>query len=597
MKHGIAFGEHIKTEKIKKRRYVEEGETPLHGRGFLLPGILFITTLLLLFKLFSLQLVQGSDYKKLADSNRTRTQTIHAPRGVIFDRNGTPLVFNTPGFLETVRDKDGALVKTTHLSKEEALAKIAKGNHSVEVTSLREYPYKEATSHVIGYIGQISEQELKTPTFANYPANQWIGKSGIEEQYEQLLRGIDGKQLIEIDALGQKIRSLGQTDPIAGMDIALTLDSKLQTAAYNAAKTIQKGTIIVSKPDGEILAMISRPSFDPNLFTLDNTYKPATDSSYFSLGAVLEDTSNHPLLDRAIAGTYPPGSTFKLITAAAGLDKNIIDGSYTIKDTGVVKIGEFSFANWFYTQYGKTEPGDLDVTRALSRSNDIFFYKLAEKIGVDRLAETAKDYGLGTRLGIDLGGEVPGTVPNKEWKKKVIGEEWYLGDTYHYGIGQGFLLTTPLQVNSWTQVIANGGTLYQPKLLKDSAQKTIRKGIVSEKSVDLIRNGMLQSCAPGGVGFPFFDYKVKNAKLQIDGKDILKVATGSAEMRSIPVACKTGTAQHGGEDTLPHAWITLFAPAYKPEVVVTVLVESSGEGSQVAAPVAKKVLDAYFQEK
>jgi|SRR6185369_12062665 len=598
MKHGFAFGDHIKTEKVKRHRY-DDGETPLKPRGFLLPVILIVATVLLFFKLFSLQLIHGSDFRKLADSNRTRTQIIHAPRGVIFDRNGTPLVFNMPGFLQTSKDKNGKILKTIHLSKEDALALIAKGDQSVEVDSLRQYPYKEAMSHVLGYIGQISENELKTPEFTAYPANEWIGESGIERQYEQMLRGVDGKQLIEVDALGRKVRSLGQTDPIAGEDITLTIDAKVQEAAYKAAAGIKRGAIIISTPDGQILTMLSKPSFDPNLFTLDTSYKSASNSEYFSLDAVLQDTTDHPLLDRAIAGTYPPGSTFKIVTAASGLEKHVIDDNYRVTDTGVLKIGDFSFANWYFIQYGRTEPGELDVTRALARSNDIFFYKLAEKVGVDRLADTAKNFGIGSKLGIDLGGEQAGVVPNKEWKKDVIKEDWYLGDTYHYGIGQGFLLTTPLQVNVWTQVIANGGTLYQPRILKDGRLNAIRKNIVSEKTIGLIREGMVESCSTGGVAWPLFEFKVKNAKLKIDGKNFSEVkgASGSADMRKVSVACKTGTAQHGGEDTLPHAWITLFAPAYKPEIVVTVLSESSGEGSSVAGPVAKKILDAYFTQK
>jgi len=597
MKPGFAFGDHIKTEKIRRHHYKDEGESPLRSRGILLPAVLFIAVILLVIKLFSLQLIHGSEYKKLSDSNRTRTYVIRAPRGVIFDRNGLPLVYNMPGFLQTRRDKNGKVLSTTHLSKDEALSLIAKGDKSVEVDSLRQYPYKEAMSHVLGYIGQISEDEFKSPLFANYLANDWLGKSGIERQYEGFLRGTSGRQLIEVDALGKAVRLLGRTDPIPGQDITLTLDAKLQQAVFEATRDVKKGAVIVAKPDGEILAMLSKPSFDPNLFTLDSTYKPASDSAYFSIESMLTDGSNQPLLDRAIAGTYPPGSTFKIVTAASGLEKKIIDDNYRVEDTGVVKIGDFSFANWYYTQYGRTEPGELDVTRALARSNDIFFYKLAEKIGVDRLSVTAKEFGIGSKLGIDLSGEQAGIVPNKQWKKDVIKEDWYLGDTYHYGIGQGFLLTTPLQVNAWTQVIANGGTLFKPRIMESADRKEIRKNIVSDKTIGLVRQGMIDSCSTGGVAWPLFNFAVKNPKLKIDGKNITEVATGSADMRHVVVACKTGTAQHGGEDTLPHAWITLFAPAYKPEIVVTVLVESAGEGSSVAGPVAKKILDAYFTEK
>ncbi|PIZ98160.1 MAG: hypothetical protein COX78_03665, partial [Candidatus Levybacteria bacterium CG_4_10_14_0_2_um_filter_35_8] len=203
---------------------------------------------------------------------------------------------------------------------------------------------------------------------------------------------------------------------------------------------------------------------------------------------------------------------------------------------------------------------------------------------------------LGKPLGIDLEGEAAGTVPSPDWKEKEIGESWYLGDTYHYGIGQGFLLTTPLQVNGFTQVIANGGILYVPHLIKDQRSKIKDQNLLDRKNIDLIRQGMIEACSPGGVAWPLFDFKVKNSDLKIDGKNFLEDASGSAKMTKVAIACKTGTAQHGGEQTLPHAWITLFAPAYKPEIVITVLSEESGEGSNVAAPIAKKILESYFSK-
>lgn len=600
MKHGFAFGDHIKTEKIKRKRYNEGGGFPFHPRTFLLPFVLFVTTALLIVKLFSLQLIHGETYQQLADSNRTRTQIIHAPRGVIFDRNGTPLVFNTPGFLQTTRDRTGKVVKTVHLSKEEALTRIAKGDRTVEVDSLRQYPYKDAMSHVLGYIGQISEEEIKSYEFTDYLANDWIGKNGIEREYEHILKGIDGKQLIEVDALGKPVRSLGQTDPIAGANITLTIDAKLQEAVYKATKDMKKGAVIVSTPDGQILALVSRPSFDPNLFTQDETYKVASDSAYPTVESILMDGQNQPLLNRAIGGVYPPGSTFKIVTAISSLENNIIDSKFKIEDTGILRVGDFSFANWYFTQYGRTD-GEVNVVKALARSNDIFFYKLGQMVGVDTLSKTATAFGLGEKLGIDLLGEMQGLVPTKEWKRKVMKEDWYLGDSYHYGIGQGYLLTTPLQVNAWTQVVANGGSLYEPHLLQSQKLKVKNQKLLSEETLRLVREGMVDACSKGGVAWPLFDFRIKNQELRsnVDGKDFIipKTATGSAVTSQdvgISIACKTGTAQHGGEDTLPHAWITLFAPAYHPQVVVTVLSESSGEGSNIAAPMAKKILEAYF---
>jgi penicillin-binding protein 2 len=324
-------------------------------------------------------------------------------------------------------------------------------------------------------------------------------------------------------------------------------------------------------------------------------YKPATSSSYANLDELITDSKNQPFLNRAISGVYPPGSTFKLVVAAAGLSNKIIDENWQVEDTGILKVGEFSFSNWYYTEYGGRD-GQVNIVKGIKRSNDIFFYKLAEKIGVDKISQTAVKFGLNRRLGIDLQGEASGTVPTREWKLKEIGEQWYLGDTYHYGIGQGFLLTTPLQVNGWTSVIANDGLLYTPHILKNQKPIVIGQNLLDDNSMKLIRQGMIEACSPGGVAWPLFQFRVHNSKLKIDGKDILGVdlASGSADTRQITIACKTGTAEHGTADTKPHAWITLFAPAYNPQIVVTVLSESSGEGSIVAAPIAKKILEEWF---
>ncbi len=601
MKQGILFGESIKTENIKKRSHSEISQ--FNPRGFLLISFLFATSILFTGRLIYLQVFRGAYYRNLSDSNRIRTQVIYAQRGIIFDRNGVPLVLNVPGFRQIIngsgKDKKS---KEILLNKDQALLTLSKGEKNITVDSLREYPYKDIFAHVLGYVGQISESELKNIKASTYAVNDRIGKTGIEKQYESVLRGIDGKELFEVDAMGAKMRSLGQTDPTPGQDITLTLDVALQKAAYQAAKDIQKGAVIVTKPNGEILAMISKPVFDPNLFTLDTTYTVSSDNPYKTISSILSDSEGEPLLDRATSGVYPPGSTFKLIIAASGLENKIIDEGYTVTDTGVLNVGSFSFANWFYTDYGKIESGKLNIVRALARSNDIFFYKLAEKIKEDRISAMATKFGLGNTLGIDLPGEAKGLVPTSTWKEATFNEKWFLGDTYHYGIGQGYLLTTPLQVNSWTQVIANGGILYQPTLLKD--QRSLQSGgqakikdqrFLSEKTVSLIREGMIESCSPGGVAWPLFEMRVENGKLKVDEKNFMKVASESADTRQVIIACKTGTAEHGGKKTLPHAWITLFAPAFNPEIVVTVLNESSGEGSNKAAPVAKEILEAYFR--
>ncbi len=588
MKHGIAFPDSIRTEKIKRHNFSEQSSRGMRTNVFLI--LIAIFGGILFFRIFFLQVVKGNFYRGLSDSNRIRTSIIYAPRGVIFDRNQTALVYNIPGFRQAVGDK------TTLLTREEALEKIAKGDKTLFVDSLRQYAFKDAMAHVIGYIGQIDKDQLASPLYRDYNITDFIGKTGLEYQYESFLRGVNGKKLIEVDATGKQVRVLGQTDPTPGHDLLLTLDAKLQQAAYDAMRSVEKGAVIISNPKGEILSLISKPSFDPNLFTLTQSYK-ATDTAYPSVASILTG-ANQPLLNRAISGTYPPGSTFKIVMAAGALESKKIDGSYSVLDKGKITIGPYSYSNWYFTQYGRTE-GDVNVVKAIARSNDIFFYELAAKIGLSTIVEASKNMGVGRRLGIDLPGEATGVLPDEKWKLKNIGEDWYLGDTYIYGIGQGYLLTTPLQVNAWTQAIANGGKLYRPHLLKNDREEIIEKTPLSKENADLLRAGMIGACDTGGTAWPLFQFRIKNVALKIDGKNILPdpQASNSATLsdyRHVSIACKTGTAQHGGEDTLPHAWLTLYAPAYNPQVIVTVLVEEKGEGSSEAGPIAKKILDEYF---
>ncbi len=595
VKVGAAFSDFVYKEdpilkKIRKNKVLRDDE--VKTRTFFFPILFLICCFILLGRLFYTQVIAGSNYRALSDTNRTRTEVIHAPRGIIFDRNGKPLVYNMPGFRE---EKNG---KTTFIDQKKALSILASGNTNLEIDSLRDYPYNDEFTHVVGYVGQISQDELKMPDFAGYSSQDVVGKMGIEQEYEKYLKGADGKKLLEVNANGVVVRTLGQTDPIPGQNITITIDSDLQKSAYDAMNGVSKGAVIVSKPDGEILAMVSKPSFDPNLFTQGKYYDQAV-GSYKTVEEVLDDSQNQPLLNRAITGVYPPGSTFKLVVAAAGLETKKIDKNFTLEDTGILRVGNFSFSNWYFSQYGKTD-GLINVVTAIKRSNDIFFYKLAETLGVDEISSVAKNFGVGQKSGIDLEGEQPGLLPTKEWKQKTLNEQWYLGDDYHYGIGQGFLLTTPLQVNDWTQAIANGGTFYQPHLLKNQKPEIKNQNLLTRENFELIRQGMVEACNTGGVAWPLFGFKVANTTLQVDGKNFLEIpASMSASQKEVGVsiACKTGTAQHGDEETLPHAWVTLFAPAYNPEIVVTVLVESSGEGSNVAAPIAKKILSDYFTKK
>lgn len=586
VKIGPAFTDYVSESRIKHRNH---SSNSIFQEFSILAPVFFLLLIfsILFLRLFYVQILRGGYYSNLSNDNRTRTSLVLAPRGIIYDRKGEPLVANTPVF--KIGEKDNR--KT--ISREEALSRIAKGE-KVDNEIQREYLYKDVFAHVLGYVGQINEDEKILPQFNNYSINETVGKIGLEKQYEKLLHGTNGKLLYEVDAQGKIIRELGKQEPVAGEEIKTTLDVGVGKAAAAAMKDVKKGVVVASDPrTGGILAIYSKPSFDPNVFTFPKGYK--TDNEYKTRESILLDGDNQPLLDRAISGVYPPGSTFKLVSAMAALEEGAVKKDTIIEDTGIVKIGDASFGNWYFLQYGKTD-GSVDVVKAVSRSNDIYFYKAAGETGVTKISLWAKNFGLGEKLNIDLPGEVKGTVPTPNWKQENIGEQWYLGDTYNYGIGQGYLLTTPLQVNTFTTVFANDGTLYQPHLILGN-EKVIKKNFVKKENIDAIREGMRMSCEKDGVAWPFFDFKVKNDNLPIDGKDFIEDASDSAKMVRVKVGCKTGTAETGGKDTNPHAWITVFAPFYNPEIVVTVLVENGGEGSSVAGPIARDVLKDYFENK
>ncbi len=588
-KIGPAFSDFISAGKRPRRR---------GGKGVLSPQIVSLIPLICLVlvsgfffvRLFFLQVVQGEYYARLSDENRTRTTIISAPRGIMYDRKNRPLVSNAPAFKILDSEK-----KVRFLNQEDALEKIARGEDVVSDIQ-REYLYKDAFAHVLGYIGQISEDEMMQAEFKDYALTDFVGKFGLESQYENILHGKNGRELYEVDAAGNKVRFLGKDQPIPGRNLYTTLDIEIQMAVHEAMKDVEKGAVIVSDPKtGGILALYSKPTFDPNLFTHNSTYE--AEGAYKKVEDVVMDGKNQPLLDRAISGIYPPASTYKLVSATAALESGAMKRDTLVKDTGILRVGDFSFGNWFYLQYGGTD-GDVDVVKAIARSNDIYFYKAAEETGIDRLADWSRKFGLGQRLGIDLAGEKAGTVPDKEWKKKNLNESWYLGDNYNMGIGQGYLQVTPLQVNMFTVPFANGGVLYKPHLLKKNDTSVLRKDFLAKETINAVREGMKQSCEPEtGVAFPLYDLKVKNDNLPIDGRDFLEAASGSARMTQIKVGCKTGTAEVGIEGEKPHAWITVIAPFHNPELVVTVLSERSGEGSQIAAPIAKKILEKYFEGK
>lgn len=389
---------------------------------------------------------------------------------------------------------------------------------------------------------------------------------GIEAEYEKTLRGIDGGEIIEVDSLGRKIRTLRMKPPIPGQNVYLSTDAALQERLFDLMKeALQKtnsccGAAVAADPgNGKILALLSLPSFDPNIFT-KNPDDRAISEIFLNPAA--------PVLNRVIGGTYPPGSTYKIISSLAALNSGKVSEKTTFQDNGVLYLGPYKFSNWYFNQYGKTE-GAVNLVKALQRSNDIYFYEVARLIGEQSLTEWSRKLFLGSKLNIDLPGEVEGLVPDDAWKQKTYDLPWYPGDTLHMAIGQGFVLTTPLQILGITSYIATDGILYKPQLLLSEKQQVLVGYLISKEKVGLVKKGLILVPKEGGTAWPFFTFPIQTAG-------------------------KTGTAEFGDPKNRTHAWYTSYAPVDDPKIVLTILIEGGGEGSSVAAPIAKEAYRYYF---
>lgn len=529
----------------------------------------FAILLIFLARLFVLTIVAGDQNRELAENNRVKLVEVEAERGQILDREGVPLAYSQTVFVL----KRGSIEK--EISKEDAERLMAAGlageyfegsEGTILRTVRRDSVLGEAASHVLGYTSVVQEEEKKRDETLGVVNAR--GRLGLESTYDSFLLGRPGKRLIEVDALGRNVSVLGEERSQKGRDITVTLDRDLQRVAYESLKKYtdrtgsKKGAIVIENPStGEVLALASSPSFDPE-----------------DIGRAVAD-KNLPFFNRATQGNYPPGSVFKIVTALAGLESGSVTRDDEVEDVGQFEFGGERFSNWFYNEYGKTD-GFIKIERAIARSNDIFFFKLGQKMGLDPLREMAKKLGFGQKTGIDLPEEAFGLVPDEVWKKSAVGDSWYTGDTMHLSIGQGFMLTTPVQVNAMTSYVASG-KLTKPFIVSkiegglDAGEinfepKIIGENLVKSENLDLVRAGMKAACETGGTGAPFFNAKYR-------------------------VACKTGTAEElGGES---HAWFTLYAPVESPKIAMTVVVEHGGQGSAIAAPVAKEVMDWWMANR
>ena len=535
-----------------------------------LKGILILGFFVLAARMFDLQVIRGSYYRSLSEGNRIRRVPIIAPRGVIYARGGEVLVGNREVKKKVVFYPDKSFEKSTDISGAD--------ESEIITESVRNYVLDDNFAHVSGYLGEVNKNEVGKvdplcPEKGPRRLGSWVGRTGLEEIYECFLSGYDGEELVEVDSLGNKVRTLGRRESIPGKDLKTTIDYELQKKVSSLMKD-KKGAIVVSDPQGQVLALYSSPSFDPNVFVFSERGEAIT--------KVLND-ENLPMFNRAVGGLYHPGSVYKPVVAIAGLEEKVIDKNFKYNDKGEIVIesiyGRFSYSNWYFTQYGGME-GEIDVVRAMARSTDTFFYKLGELSGIDNLTKWAREFNLDKRMGIDITGEAAGIVPDPEWKEKVKGERWFLGNTYHVSIGQGDLALTPLSVNSMIGTIANDGEFCNPHIIGYSEMKDygydLRFGCkslnISGETLRLVKQGMIQACEAGGTGFTFFDAPIE-------------------------VACKTGTAEIDEISKDTHAWFVFFAPVEESEIVVTVFVERGGEGSKAAGPVARELFDYWFEEE
>ncbi|HWR41637.1 penicillin-binding protein 2 [Sporomusa sp.] len=569
---------------------------------------------ILVLRLVWMQLFQGAQYKKIAEQNRTRQITAQAPRGSIYDRNGAVVVANRPSFavsiipseytnpqqatplLSTitgipaeeidrlVKGSEDFLYTPVRIKRDVDAATIAKIEERqyylpgviIEAIPVRQYVYKELAAHVLGFVGSISEEEYARRKSQGVRATDLVGKDGLEREWEEALRGTDGGMKVEVNAEGEELRSLGDRASTPGKGLVLTLDANLQKAAEEALQVQVEASRKLGAPakggavvalnvkTGGILVMASNPAFDPNVFAGGITSLEWNK---------LITNPNTPLNNRAIQNAYPPASVFKIVTAAAALEMNITTPQEIFDDRGVYVLNGWSFYGWDTKGLGK-----LTIIDALAWSSDPVFYELGQRLGADNLASYALTFGFGQVTGIKLAGEEKGIVPTTDWKQANYGEAWYPGETLIAAIGQGYYLVTPLQQALLAMAVANGGIIYKPMLvdkvltpegnLVEKLQPEVLRTIYLRPEVwDIVRQGMIAVTARG---------------------------TGASTFKGFPktIAGKSGSGETGRGTT--HSWFACYAPAENPEIAVAVLVEDGGEGSMAAAPVTRRVLEAYF---
>jgi penicillin-binding protein 2 len=591
-----------------------ESEESRPGHQYFVLAVLVIF-LVFFVRLLYLQVIKGQELRFLSENNRIRLIKIIAPRGQILDRKGRVLVDSRPAFdvvvtSEDVKDLEGLAQKLSHflhLSPDEIKDKvehresppfqpitikkdISWGELSslkthrldlpgvdIQIEPIRTYPFGIVAAHVLGYVGEITKEELKE--VKGYQMGDWIGKYGVELTWEKDLRGIDGGRQVEVDAVGKEVRLLKDVEPIPGRNLYLTIDLDLQRYGEELLGK-RSGAIIAMDPlTGEILAFCSSPSFQPSLF--------AEGISPQDWQRLVSDPL-HPLQNRGIQGLYPPGSVFKIVTGAAGLEEGVITPDTQFHCTGTFFLGSRGYQCWRAGGHGW-----IKYHRAMVESCDIYFYNVGLRLGIERLSRYAEAFGLGRPTGIDLPGEKAGLVPTEEWKQERFGGQWYAGETLSLAIGQSYLLVTPLQLVNLMSAIANGGVLHKP--------------LIAKRVEDLDKNVMEEYSPEESGRLPLSPKTTEELRMALVGVTKEDGGTGrGAQIEGIEIAGKTGTAQvvrlKGGErqraqdmlyERRDHAWFVSYVAAYTPLAVV-VLVEHGGHGGAAAVPLAREMIKKYL---
>lgn len=580
-------------------------------RSLIMALIKFLLLMVIIARLYYLQVYQADRYKTLADENRISTRLLVPPRGIIFDRNGVTIASNQQNFqalivaeqAPNVQETLDAFKKIMPLSEaeEERIKKDLKRNRSFVPIKIRDnlsweevsriqlnapdlpgividegltryYPFGAGMAHILGYVSSVSDKDVKDDPLLEVPGFK-IGKSGIEKYLEKALRGESGNLKLEVNAYGRIMKEIERVDGIPGKDVQLTIDSRLQQKAFELFGEESGAAVLLDVHTGEILAFVSAPSFDPNMMTQGLSTE--------DWNALLHNERN-PLTDKAISGQYSPGSTFKMIVALAALEAGVIKPETRTYCAGKMFLGNHAFHCW-----KKEGHGHLNVVEALQHSCDIFFYETAQKLGIEKIADMARRFGLGSKINIGLENEKAGLIPDKEWKLRRFGESWQQGESLISGIGQGYILTTPLQLATMTARLVNGGYEIKPTFLKvsDGEKSKIKKIDVSPANLELIKEGMYAVVnKPGGTAWRSqFDYHGQ----RMGGK------TGTTQVRRITMKERREGIKK--ESELPwrlrnHALFVGYAPHDNPKYAVAVLVEHGGGGSSVAAPLAGKIL-------